>query len=96
MNNNYENNSNQISNLSPIKQEFKQNKQRPPDNLGAIWKKINDKGVEYLSLKIELDNGTIINAKAFLNSEKRDSNSQKPDYILYKSKNIKKEVDGNR
>ncbi len=90
------------SNLRPPpikKQEFRQPKQRHPDSIGACWRKINDRGVEYLSLKLESDkldlNSEFINVKCFLNSEKVDGD-QKPDMICYLSKGIKKERNGNK
>lgn len=65
-------------------------KQKSPDILGACWMRENDRGVEYLSIKLEL-NGETLNIKGFLNSEK-NPNDNRPQYILYKSKNIKKEL----
>lgn len=76
------------SNLQPSQVENKRIINRHPESIGACWRKFNDKNIEYLSLKIEI-NGITHNLKCFLNSEKRDGDL-KPDFICYKSKNIKK------
>ncbi len=84
------------SNLKPqSKQEFRQPKQKSPDEVGCCWKKLNSNGLEYLSLKIEI-NGIEYNLKGFLNSGKAHESDSRPDFILYKSKNIKKEINGNK
>lgn len=64
-----------------------------PDEVGACWEKFNDKNIEYLSLKVELD-GKTYNLKGFLNG--RATNENHPKFIIYLSKNIKKEVNGNK
>jgi len=87
------------SNLRPApvkKQEFRQPKQRHPESKGAVWIKQNSAGVEYLSIKLELNEGEVINLKAFLNSDKRSPDDAKPTYILYESKGIIKERNGNK
>ena len=63
--------------------------QNNKDTVGAVWVKKNDKGVNYLSIKFEID-GVVHNIKGFLNGEKLDGDTR-PDYILFKSKNIRKE-----
>jgi len=50
---------------------------------GAAWIKKNDKGVEYLSIRLN-DNVKGGNYKAFLNGAKEQGDN-KPDYILYES-----------
>ena len=71
---------------------FRQN----PDAIGACWKKRNDKGIEYLSMKIDID-GTTHNIKCFFNGDKVEGD-KRPDFIVYKSKNIvkNKDINGNR
>lgn len=89
------------SNLRPMikNQEFRQPKQRHPESIGACWKKINDRGIEYLSLKLESDKinleSEFVNIKCFLNSEKVEGD-QKPHLICYLSKGINKERNGNK
>ncbi len=85
-----------ISNLSPQPNlEFRQPKQKSPDEVGCCWLKQNDRGLDYLSLKVEI-NGAEYNLKGFLNSAKASESDSRPDFILYKSKNIKKEINGNK
>ena len=76
------------SNLRPQitkNQEFRQPKQKSPDEVGAVWIKTSDKGVEYLSIKLEED-GEVRFLKAFLFSGKSHKDDNKPTYILYKSR----------
>lgn len=57
---------------------------------GALWVKYNDKDVEYFSIKIEVD-GVERHFKAFLNSEKTNSDKDKrPNFLIFDSKNIPK------
>ncbi len=87
---------NEPSNLTPKPQkEFKQPRQKSPDECGAVWLKYNGNNVEYLSMKLELD-GEVYNIKAFLNSGKVDEQDSRPKWIAYKSKNILKERSGNK
>lgn len=76
--------------------QVKSQLQKNPDEVGACWRKVNDRGIEYLSLKLEID-GQTFNLKGFLNSAKSDGDAR-PDFIIYKSKNINKnkEVNGNK
>src|SRR5260221_10301771 len=80
---------------TPKKQEFRQPKQRHPNSLGAVWLKTNNRGVEYLSMKITLDNKEY-NLKCFKNSEKQSEEDSRPSYIIFESKGILKERDGNK
>ncbi len=75
-------------------QNNRHTKTKNPDECGAIWVKLNSNNVEYLSLKLELD-GKTYNLKGFLNSAKSEGDNR-PEYIAFKSKNIKKEINGNR
>ncbi len=87
------------SNLRPPpiirKQEFRQPKQKSPDEVGAIWIKTSSTGADYLSMKLNLD-GKEYNIKGFLFSGKQNKDDRKPDYIAYHSKGINKERNGNK
>lgn len=87
-----------ISNLRPTYLSSKPPfQQKSPDEIGACWSRFNDKGIEYLSIKIEID-GVPHNLKGFLNGKATHENH--PKFLIYKSKNINKhqnkEMDGNR
>ncbi len=81
------------SNLRPV---INTNKlpEKNKDSIGACWIRENLNGVEYLSMKITID-GVVHNIKGFMNGEKMDGD-HKPEYLLFKSKNIRKETNGNK
>jgi uncharacterized protein (DUF736 family) len=80
---------------SPVNKPQYQKSNRNPESVGACWIKQNGNGIDYLSMKIELKNGEVLNIKGFLNSEKVTGDA-KPEYILYPSKGIVKERNGNK
>lgn len=54
---------------------------------GAVWSRTNDKNVEYLAIKIDI-NGETHYFKGFLNSGwDEEQNAGRPKFILFESQN---------
>ena len=82
------------NNLNHRSSNYKKTNNKPfisknPDSVGACWVRENKNGVEYLSMKIEV-NGVELNFKGFLNAEKLESDNNKPKFLIFKSLNGKK------
>ena len=67
-----------------------------PNEVGVVFSKINDKGIEYLAIKLNL-NGKDIYLKGFLNSGWDDTeNSHRPKFLVFPSNNSSKKPNYNR
>jgi hypothetical protein len=79
-----------IGNLKPKSNRTEKN----PDEVGAIWERAsNTSGTPYLSMKLTL-NGVDYNLKAFKNGKKINENQ--PEWLVFTSKNIRKDINENK
>ena len=72
------------------KQNNKPKYQKNPNEVGCAWEKFNDKNIEYLSIKLELDGKEYL-LKGFLNSGFDPQISpNRPKYLVFKSNCLNK------